>query len=175
MRAPVDLERIRALARELARAAREDTTLYLTGGATAVVEGWRPSTVDVDLRLEPDFDSLLRQIAKAKEDLDINVELASPPDFIPELPGWRERSPHVFSEGRITVRHFDPYSQALSKIERGFQQDLDDVAAMVRHGLVDPGRALALFEEIEPELHRYPAIDPASFRAGVERALAPPA
>jgi uncharacterized nucleotidyltransferase DUF6036 len=173
MRAPVDLDRIRALARELARAAREDTTVYLTGGATAVVEGWRPSTVDVDLRLEPDSDALLRCIATAKDRLDINVELASPPDFIPELPGWRERSPHVFSEGHVTVRHFDPYSQALSKIERGFEQDLEDVTAMIRYGLVDRGRALALFEEIEPQLHRYPAIDPATFRANVEQTLAP--
>jgi hypothetical protein len=30
------------------------------------------------------------------ERLGFNVELASPPDFIPELPGWRERSPLVF-------------------------------------------------------------------------------
>jgi len=172
MRAPVDRDRIRALARELARDAREDTTVYLTGGATAIVEGWRPSTVDVDLRLEPESDALLRRIAKAKDELDINVELASPPDFIPELPGWRERSPHVFSEGRIAVRHFDPYSQVLSKIERGFEQDLEDVGAMIRAGLVDAGRALELFAEIEPELHRYPAIDPATFRANVERALA---
>jgi len=77
----------------------------------------------------------------------------------------------VFREGRVTVRHFDLYSQALSKIERGFATDLTDVAAMVRHGLVEPQRAKDLFEQIEPMLHRYPAIDPASFRAKVERAL----
>jgi hypothetical protein len=130
--------------------------------------------VDVDLRLEPESDALLRRIAKAKDELDINVELASPPDFIPELPGWRERSPHVFSEGRIAVRHFDPYSQALAKVERGFEQDVEDVAAMIRTGLVDPGRALELFEEIAPQLHRYPAIDPTAFRANVERAFARP-
>jgi hypothetical protein len=63
MRPPVDAERVRALARELSRVAREDTTLYLTGGATAVIEGWRASTVDVDLRLEPEDDELLRRIA----------------------------------------------------------------------------------------------------------------
>lgn len=151
--------------------AREETTLYLTGGATAVIEGWRPSTVDVDLRLEPESDALMRRIAVAKDELEINVELASPPDFVPELPGWRERCPFVLREGRVTVRHFDPYSQALAKIERGFAQDLEDVAAMVREGLVVPARARALFDEIEPLLHRYPAIDPTDFRAKVERAL----
>jgi hypothetical protein len=167
MRPPVNADRVRALARELSRVARADTTLYLTGGATAVIEGWRSSTVDVDLRLEPDSDDLLRRIATVKNDLDINIELVSPPDFIPELPGWRERSPFVFREGLVTVRHFDPYSQALAKVERGFEQDLADVQAMVTGGLIDPQRALELFTEVEPLLFRYPAIDPEALRAKV--------
>jgi len=171
MRPPVDAERIRALAQALGEVAREETTLYLTGGATAVIEGWRRSTVDVDLRLEPESDDLMRAIAAAKDELDINVELVSPPDFVPELPDWRERSPFVLREGRVTVRHFDPYSQALSKIERGFSQDLEDVASMVRDGLVDPRRARAFFDEIEDLLHRYPAIEPSAFRAKVAQAL----
>lgn len=172
MRPPVDAERVRQLARELSRVARDDTTLYLTGGATAVIEGWRASTVDVDLRLEPDSDELMRRIASVKNDLDINVELASPPQFVPELPDWRERSPFVFQEGRVTVRHFDLYSQAFAKIERGFEQDLADVQAMIDAGLIDPQRARELFAEVEPQLFRYPAIDPEALRAKVQRALA---
>lgn len=171
MRTPVDLARIRGLARALGRIATADTTLYLTGGATAVVEGWRASTVDVDLRLEPESDELMRAIATLKNDLDLNVELASPPDFIPELPGWRERSPFVLREGPVTVRHFDPYSQALAKVERGFVVDLDDVREMVSRGLVDAPRARELFTDIEPLLFRYPAVDATSFRAKVERAF----
>jgi hypothetical protein len=173
VRAPVDADGIRALARALARVTRHETTIYLTGGATAVLEGWRASTVDVDLRLEPESDELLRRISTVKDELGVNVELASPPDFIPELPGWRERSPFVLQEGSIVVRHFDPYSQALSKIERGFAQDLEDVASMMRDGLIEPDRARELFAEIEPELFRYPAIDAPAFRAKVIRALAP--
>jgi hypothetical protein len=171
VRGQVDADRIRALARELARATRRETTLYLTGGATAVIEGWRASTVDVDLRLEPESDELLRRISTVKDELGVTIKLASPPDFIPELPGWRERSPFVFQEGSVVVRHFDPYSQALSKIERGFGQDLEDVASMARDGLIDPERAQELFEEIAPQLFRYPAIDAPAFRAKVARAL----
>lgn len=171
MRPPVDAARVRALARELSNAAREPTTLYLTGGATAVIEGWRPSTVVVDLRLEPDSDALLRRIAEVKNQLDINIELVSPPDFVPELPDWRARSPFVFQEGKITVRHFDPYSQALAKIERGFEQDLRDVQSMVEAELVDPRRVVELFVEVEPMLFRYPAIDAGALREKVERAF----
>jgi hypothetical protein len=171
MRPPVDAERVRALARDLSRVARQPVTLYLTGGATAVIEGWRASTVDVDLRLEPDSDELLQRISKAKNDLDINIELASPPDFVPELPDWRERSPFVFQEGEVTVRHFDPYSQAIAKVERGFEQDLADVQAMIDADMVDPQRARELFAEVEPSLFRYPAIDPGALRAKIDRAF----
>jgi uncharacterized nucleotidyltransferase DUF6036 len=149
--------------------------LYLTGGSTAVVEGWRESTIDVDLRFEPEADELLRVLPGLKERLGVNIELASPPDFIPELPGWRERSPLLFREGSVAVHHFDLYSQALSKIERGFAQDLDDVGAMIERDLVEPARLRQLYEAIEPELYRFPALDPVAFRrklgAAVPQAL----
>lgn len=88
--------------------------MYLTGGATAVLEGWRPSTVDVDVRFEPDSDVALRQIASLKERLQVNVELASPLDFLPPL------------------------------------------------------RLLELFEEIESELFRFPAVDPTRLKGAIE-------
>ncbi len=136
-----------------------------------MLEGWRCSTADVDLRFEPDFNELLRELPALKEDLGVNIELASPPDFIPELPGWRERSPLVFQNGNVAVHHFDFYSQALSKIERGFGQDLDDVEKMIESGLVRPAQLRELYGTIEPELYRYPAIDPPAFRRKVKAAL----
>jgi len=171
MRPPVDEQRIRQLADELARVARVPVRVYLTGGSTAVIEGWRASTIDVDLRFEPEGDELLRALPTVKERLGINLELASPPDFVPELPGWRDRSPFLFRSGQIQVHHFDLYSQALSKIERGFAQDLTDVAAMISDRLVDPAKLRAFYEQIEPELFRYPAIDPPAFRSRLEHAL----
>lgn len=171
MRPPVDRERLHALAAKLGQAAKTKTIVYLTGGATAVLEGWRDSTIDVDVRLDPDSDTLLRALPTIKEELQINIELASPPDFIPELPGWRERSPVVFEAGNVQVRNFDLYSQALAKIERGFNQDLEDVANMLGRGLIQPDRLLKLYQEIEPELYRYPAIHPVVFREKVLRAI----
>lgn len=172
MRPPVDERRLRELARRLGRIAPTRVRIYLTGGATAVLEGWRDATIDVDLRFEPESDELLRAIPALKESLGVNIELASPPDFIPELPGWRERSPLVFRDGNVDVHHFDPYSQALSKIERGFSQDRGDVQELIGRGLVDAAELRKLFDAIEPELFRYPAIDPPSFRRKLDQALA---
>lgn len=168
MREAADVDRIRRLARELGRVVPAGTRMYLTGGATAVLEGWRESTVDVDVRFEPDSDAALSRIRDLKEELSLNVELASPLDFLPPLDGWRERSCFRFREGNLEVFDFDPYSQALSKLERGFELDLADVRSMVGSGQVDPQRLLQLFEAVEAELFRFPAVDPGSLRTAVE-------
>jgi len=172
MRPDADAERVRALMRDLGRHASQPVRIYLTGGATAVLTGWRPSTVDVDLRVEPEVEALLRRIPSAKEVIPVNVELAAPPDFIPEVPGWRERSPFAFAEGHVDVFHFDPYSQALAKLERALERDLLDVRAMRDRGMIEPTSLVDLFAAIEPELYRYPAIDPAAFRRRVEAFVA---
>ena len=41
---------------------------------------------------------------------------------------------------------------------------------MLGDGLVDRAELLRHFEQIEPLLYRFPAIDPASFRRAVEQA-----
>ena len=111
---------------------------------------------------------MLREIPRLKERLNLNVELAAPSDFIPVPDGWEERSPLIRREGTISSHHFDPVAQALSKAERRHAQDLLDVKEMIAGGLVDPADALAQFDAIEPELYRFPAIDPPSFRRSVE-------
>lgn len=169
MREPADLTRIRRLMRALGEAARGESRVYFTGGATAVLHGWRATTADVDVKFVPERDELLRELPKLKEVLRLNIELAAPVDFIPVHPDWESRSPFIVREGRVSFHHFDLYAQALAKIERGHAQDTADVGRMIADGLVDRGRLAAYFERIEPDLYRYPALDPPSFRARVTR------
>jgi hypothetical protein len=171
MRRLADAERIRSLMRALGAEARDEACAYFTGGATAVLLGWRESTIDVDLLFEPESDRLLRALPRLKEELELNLELACPADFIPELPGWRERSPFAARAARVSFHHYDLYAQALAKVERGHTQDRLDVRAMLERGLIDARRALEHFEAIEPALYRYPAIDARSFRQAVEAAF----
>jgi len=172
MRALADTDRIRRLMEALAVASEVPGRIYFTGGVSAVLLGWRTTTVDVDLKLVPDSDALLRAIPLLKEKLSVNVELAAPDQFIPELPGWRERSVFITQIRHLSFRHYDFYSQALSKLERQHVKDLLDVHEMLRRALIEPGELLRLFSAIEPELYRYPAIDPPSFRAAVEELVA---
>jgi hypothetical protein len=173
MRRLADADRIRALMRALGEAASSPAQVYLAGGASAVLLGWRATTVDVDLKIVPDQDRVLRAIAALKDLLEINVELATPDDFIPVAPQWPERSPFIAQEGLLTFRHFDLTAQALAKIERGHAQDLIDVDEMLARGLVTPAQLEADFAAAASSWHRYPAVDPPSFRRALDAALAP--
>lgn len=71
----------------LGKQVRGKGRIYFTGGATAVLYGWRPMTIDIDIKPEPEPAGLFEAIAELKEELEINVELASPDQFIPVIPG----------------------------------------------------------------------------------------
>jgi len=102
-------------------------------------------------------------VPRIKEQLDINLELACRSDFIPELPGGRERSLFIARHGAVDFYHYDFYSQALAKLERFHARDQRDVLGMLAGGLVDRVRLRAMFAAIEPGLLRYPAIEPGAF------------
>jgi hypothetical protein len=121
--------------------------------------------------MQPESDAMLRAIPSLKDRLQVNVELASPDQFIPVPPGWERRSPVVSQIGRVTFRHYDFCAQALAKMERGHDRDLADVAAMVDRGLISGAEVRAMFARLEPELFRFPAIDPPSFRRAVEESF----
>ena len=169
MRRVVDRERLLRFMRELGRLSHVDARIYLTGGSSAVLLDWRRSTIDVDLEIRPEKDEILRVIPALKEQLEINVEPPSPGHFIPEPPGWEERSVFISRGGKLDFFHYDFYAQALSKLERSHVRDRDDVRAMRQAGLIDPAKLVELYEIIEPQLFRYPALDPRSFRAAVQR------
>ena len=171
MRELATAERVREFMRRLGRAAPQSLVVFFTGGASAVLIGWRDTTVDIDLRLEPEDDDLLRALVRLKTDLDLNIELASPADFIPPLPGWRDRSRFITQEGLLAFFHYDFYAQALAKIERGHAKDIADVREMLERGLIEPTELRRLFLAIAGGLFRYPAIDAEDFHQRVERFL----
>lgn len=159
MRSNIDPKKIEQLMTTLGREARGSGCIYFTGGASALLIGWRSSTVDIDIRLDPEPPGIFQAIAKLKQELNINIELASPQDFLPPLPGWRDRSVFIGTRGQIAFYHYDFTAQALSKLSRGYDRDLNDVRAMYTQGLFSLEALRDCFEAIEPELIRFPSIN----------------
>ena len=65
--------------RALGEEADADARIYMTGGATAVLHGWRSSTIDIDIKIVPDADPVFRAIPVLKERLQINVDQRTSP------------------------------------------------------------------------------------------------
>jgi hypothetical protein len=171
MREPVDPAKVRRLLREIGRNARGPGRVYLTGGATALLVGWRDSTVDVDLKLEPEPAGVFEAIGRLKKELDVNVELAAPDQFLPALSDWQSRSTYISRHGQVEFFHYDFRAQALSKLARGFDRDLADVGAMLDRDLVTRDDLVAALEEIIPGLVRHPALDAEAFERRVRAFL----
>lgn len=171
MRTLASADRIRSFMQQLGAAVKSEGRVYLTGGASALLIGWRETTMDIDLHADPEPSGFFESLPLLKDTLDINIELAAPCHFIPELPGWRERSLFIQRCGRIDFHHFDFYSQALSKIERGYERDILDLQQMLVRKLIEAPRLKKLFLEIEPSLIRYPSLRPDVFGANLNRFL----
>src|SRR5438094_10416040 len=107
MRQKVTVQTLKQFMQELAAAARGPGKVYFTGGATALLFGFREQTIDIDLKLDPEPKGVFEAIATLKNELDINVKLASPDDFIPPAADWRECSPHIASIGQVQFFHYD--------------------------------------------------------------------
>jgi len=167
MRSLSDAAKVARFMDALGRRAESPGSVYLAGGATAVLHGWRATTIDVDLKMDPEPRGAFEAISRLKDELDINVELASPDQFVPAVPGWQERSIFIGRFGQVDFFHFDPITQVLAKLERGDDRDLDDVRAMVTRNLVQVAALKPAFEMIRDSIPRYPALDADAFEAKV--------
>jgi hypothetical protein len=155
----------------LGASARSPGACYITGGGSALLLGWRETTIDVDLKFDPEPAGVFDAIPGLKRALQVHVELAAPSDFLPPLRQWRERCAFIGKYGQLEVYHYDFYSQALSKLERGHVKDLLDVSEMLRRKLIAPAELLGHAEAIRPEIKRYPAVDEESFVMRVKEFL----
>ena len=167
-------ERLHELLGEIARCYRgsDSQRVFIVGGGTAVEVGWRASTIDADLYCADD--SVFSDIQGIKERLCLNIEFVRPEDFVPALKGCADR--HLFIEtiGRVNFFHYDPYSQILSKVVRGFRQDLLDAENFLSSGMVDPTRFRSLVDAIpETAFRKYPALSRMAVLEAVDDFLKP--
>jgi hypothetical protein len=173
LRRRLTAETLRELMAELARTAPRMplSRVYLVGGGTAVLAGWREATIDADLFSERQ--DVFRDVQAIKERLQLNIEFVRPEHFVPSLPGSSYRHRFVERVGAIDFYHYDPYAQLLSKIVRGFRKDMQDARAFVESGWVNPARFRELVEGIPDTAYiAYPNLSRAAVLDAVDAFLA---
>jgi len=154
----------------LGKAFRKPGRLYLAGGAALVHIGIRSgSTMDIDITIETvqasDEDEMVMVIRRIVEQMQVNVEFASPGDFIPLPSQWMAQAKFVGRYGKVDVFYFDFFSLALSKISRGSDRDLIDVKLLLQQKLITWEGLDAAYNEILPRMGKRPYfnVDPQRF------------
>ena len=164
---------VHALMKELARSApgRGPYRVFFVGGGTAVLAGWRESTIDADLY--SDKEEVFRDVQGIKERLNLNIEFARPENFVPALAGSADRHVFIESVGKVSFYHYDPYAQLLSKVVRGFGRDMQDAERFLDSGMVDAGRFRDLVSAIPDAAYaRYPTLSREAVLEAVDDFLA---
>lgn len=140
MRQRTDRERLRRFLEALGRRLRRPVRFYLVGGSVLIDLGLRGSTVDIDYVASADDPAdvadLEQTIRVLKNELDVNVEPASPADFLPMPRSVLDRSRYVGRQGRLEVFYYHLPSQVIAKAARGLEQDLADAERLITAGEV---------------------------------------
>ncbi len=167
MRPNVDKKAIESFLQQLGRIFRKPGRLYLVGGAALVHAGVRPGfTEDIDIQVgTANEGDLIVAIQRLIQQMQINIEFASPKDFIPLPSQWETHAQYVGRYGQIEVFYFDFYSIALSKIERATTRDIEDVKLLVQQQYITLDELDASYREVLAQLGkgRYPKITPERF------------
>ena len=167
MRPGVDKTAIESFLQQLGRTFRKPGRLYLVGGAALVHAGVRPGfTEDIDIQISgANEGELIIAVQQLIQQMQINVEFASPADFIPLPSGWEMHAQYVGRYGEIEVFYFDFYSIALSKMERGNNRDIADVKLLVQQGIITLDELDTAYQEVLAQLGkgRYPRVTPQQF------------
>jgi hypothetical protein len=167
MRPNVDKKAIESFFQQLGRTFRKPGRLYLVGGAALVHAGVRPGfTQYIDIQVRgTNEDDLIISIQRLIQQMQINIEFASPKDFLPLPLQWETHAQYVDRYGQIEVFYFDFYSIALSKIERGTTRDIEDVKLLVQQQRIALDELDTTYQEVLGQLGkgRYPKITPERF------------
>ncbi len=117
--------------------------LVLIGGSALALLGSPRLTIDIDFVGDDVHPSKLHQsIMQIAKELKIYVEPVPLERFIPLPKGSAKRNIRIGQFGNLEVYVADPYSIALSKVDRGLDTDLDDIVFLV-------GRSFITLDELE--------------------------
>lgn len=167
MRPPIDKTAIESFLQQLGKTFHKSARLYLVGGAALVHMGLRSGTTqDIDIQVSgPNEGELIVAIQQMIDRLQVNVEFASPVDFMPLPTQWESHARFVGRYGKVDVFYFDFNSIALSKIERGNTRDIADVKLLIEQGIVTLDELDKAYQEVLAQLGkgRYPRVTPQRF------------
>ncbi len=132
------------------------STLTLVGGSALALLGNPRPTIDIDFvgdDIEPE--PLHRAVMRAGRELKIHIEPVPIERFVPLPAGREQRSIRIGQFGNLEVYVADPYSIALTKLDRGLDTDLDDILFLIHRRYVDLDKLERILLDTLPQAGKY--------------------
>lgn len=130
----MDYSELQSALTEIGKRVPPMSQLKLVGGSALILLGSPRPTMDIDF-IGDDVNPIEfhRQVLQIAKELKINIEPVPLGHFIPLPKGSNERDVPIGQFGNLSIYVADPYSIALSKVDRGFKSDLDDIVFLIQH------------------------------------------
>ncbi len=143
-----------AFLQQLGQRYPQPAELYLIGGAALCLLGNARTTLDLDFVgndlptvAERALGTLRGELETLANELQIEVEAVPLEQFIP-LPLDAHVRHHLIGQfGALRVFVFDPYSIALSKLDRGLPTDVQDIEFLLHQGVIERAKLAVVMEQ----------------------------
>lgn len=130
--------------------------LTLIGGSALILLGSARLTLDIDFVGDDVHPNELHlQIMKIAKELRIQVEPVPIERFVPLPEGSEQRAIPMGQFGNLNVYVADPYSIAISKVDRGLETDFDDLVFLIQHNHIDLKKLERLLQDALPQAGKF--------------------
>jgi hypothetical protein len=152
----LDNSEIKSLLQTLGERVPFGSQLILIGGGALALLGSPRLTIDIDFvgdDVHPsEFHRFIMQIAK---ELKIDVEPVPLDRFVPLPMGSTGRQIRIGQFGNLEIYVADPYSIALSKLDRGFDTDFEDIIFLIQQNHISLNELERITRDALPYARKY--------------------
>ena len=152
----MDHAEIQSVLRAMGERVPPASQLVLVGGSALALLGSPRLTIDIDFigdDIHPD--PLHQTILQIARELKIYAEPVPLDRFVPLPKGSEKRSIHIGKFGNLEIFVADPYSIALSKLDRGADSDYDDLVFLAQNHYIDAHEIERMVLEALPLANKY--------------------
>jgi hypothetical protein len=154
--AVIDRSQIEAFLMAIGQRCEPESVLFLIGGGALELLGGARPTVDIDYvgdDLQPN--KLQQMMAEIADEMHLEIEGVPIGEFVPIPKDAEKRAILVGQFGNLAVHIFDPYTIALSKLDRGFETDLEDILFLIQNNLITLDQLKQIVEAAVSQAHQF--------------------
>lgn len=152
----MDNAKIQSILKSIGERVPPASKLILVGGSALALLGSSRQTIDIDfVGDDVNPNELHKTILQAAKELKVIVEPVPLDRFVPLPKGSTERVIHIGQFGNLDIFVADPYSIALSKLDRGFDTDLADIIFLIQTERINFNEFERMVQEALPHARQF--------------------